>query len=255
MNVKRTFAVAIAVLGVLMLLQAIGLSSHSVSRIISIYWPSLFVIWGLEEFFSHLLRGQKRVFWPTLLTFLGVVLLLQRLHVPGLILINPWLLFLALILIYIGGSSLLGISTVRIVVNSNKRRWKDYLKKNVNDDWVKKIGDYRYGDEPWELEPLFLTQLAGTVRINLGTAIIPDGVTPIEINGGAGEVRIAVPEGLAVSIKVTVFAGEIRVFERKSEGVSLPEFTYVSPDYNEAYKKVDISIHLKAGEVRIQRVI
>jgi len=134
MNVKRTFAVAIAVLGVLLLLQAIGFSSHSVSRIISIYWPSLFVIWGLEEFFSHLLRGQKRVFWPTLLTFLGVVMLLQRLHVPGLVLINPWLLFFALILIYIGGSSLLGISTVRLVVNSNKRRWRNYLKKNVNDD-------------------------------------------------------------------------------------------------------------------------
>jgi lia operon protein LiaF len=255
MNVKRTFAVAIAVLGILLLLQATGLSSHSVARIISIYWPSLFVIWGLEEFFSHLWRGQKRVVWPTLLTFLGVVLLLQRLHVPGLVLINPWLLFFALILIYIGGSSLLGISTVRLVVNSNKRRWKDYLKKNANDNWVKKIGDYRYGDEPWRLEPLFLTQLAGTVRINLGTAIIPDGVTPIEINGGAGEVRIAVPEGLTVSIKVTVFAGEIRVFEQKSEGVSLPEFTYVSPDYYEAYKKVDISIHLKAGEVRIKRVI
>lgn len=278
---KRTLAIAIALLGILLLLKAVGLMSEAVSQVISVYWPGLFILWGLEEFFTHLLRGKRKVLWPALLTFLGLALLLQNLHVPGISVINPWLLFLALFLIYIGVSSLLGISTVRIVVNSKKRRWNEYLKKNVKYDFsshvdfddpanyqenihervnsklsrIPKIGDFRVGDGPWTLEPLFLKQLAGSVRINLGTAIIPDGITPIEINGGAGEVRIAVPEGLAVNIRVELFAGEIRVYDQKTEGVSIPEYNYISPEYSEADKKVDIFIRLKAGEVRITRVI
>ena len=278
---KRTLAIAVAVLGILLLLKAVGLMSETVSHVIAIYWPGLFILWGLEEFVNHMIRGRKKVLWPALLTFLGIVLLLQNLHVPGISVINPWLLFLALFLIYIGVSSLLGISTVRIMVNSKKRRWNDYLKKNVKYDFssrvdfdktaefnenihenvntkltkIPKIGDFRIGDGPWTLEPLFLKQLAGSVRINLGTAVIPDGITPIEISGGAGEVRIAVPEGLAVNIKVELFAGEIRVFDQKSEGVSIPEYHYISPDYSEAGKKVDIFIRMKAGEVRITKVM
>ena len=278
---KRTLAIAIAVFGILLLLKAVGLMSETVSHVIAVYWPSLLILWGLEEFFTHLFRGKKSVLWPALLTFLGLALLLQNLHVPGISVINPWLLFVALFLIYIGVSSLLGISAVRIVVNSKKRRWNEYLKKKVKYDYsshvdfvdssnfhedihervnsklsrIPKIGDFRIGDGPWTLEPLFLKQLAGSVRINLGTAIIPDGMTPIEISGGAGEVRIAVPEGLAVNIRVELFAGEIRIFDQKTEGVSIPEFDYISPDYSEADKKVDIFIRLKAGEVRITRVI
>jgi len=66
------------------------------------------------------------------------------------------------------------------------------------------IGEVRYGDAPWHLEPLVIDSLAGTIRINLATATVATGETPIVINGGAGEVRIQVPPELPVSIMVEV---------------------------------------------------
>lgn len=123
--------------------------------------------------------------------------------------------------------------------------------------WIRmpSVGEVRYGDSPWHLEPLLIDNLAGSIRINLATATVSPGETPIIINGGAGEVRIQVPEDLGVSVAVEVFGGEVRLLEQRISGLSLHPMSYEDPWYDEASCKVRIQVKLRFGEVRITRMI
>jgi len=117
------------------------------------------------------------------------------------------------------------------------------------------VGEVRYGDDPWHLEPLVIDNLAGSIRINLTTATISTGETPIVVHGGAGEVRIKVPEGVAISAVVEVFGGEVRLFNQRVSGLSLNPLTHCDPEYEQAERKVRIYVKVKFGEVRITRMM
>ena len=276
---KRTIAAGILALGVLLLLRALGLLPVAVGFYVSQYWPALLIAWGMEMAYHDVRRGKLKLFAPLLVVLLGLFLLLRNLSLLGLAAVDPGLLILAVFLIYIGLSSLIGFSYVRLRVKNGVRKM---AKKNWDfnfhfpNGWdpssgnggssgvgstawktprIPHIGEVRYGDEPWHLQPLAINNMAGSVRINLGTATIPDGETPIDVAGTFGEVRIHVPSDLPVAVEVTVSSGEVRLFEKRSSGVALSTLVHVDPGYEEAARKVNIRVHLKFGEVRVARVV
>ena len=115
-------------------------------------------------------------------------------------------------------------------------------------------GEIRIGDNPWTLEPLTVHNTFGEVRVNLGTATVSPGETPIEIAGFAGEFVVLVPEGLAIQVDVGMFAGEVKIFDRKENGVSIGAVHHTDPGYEQADRRVRIRILLRFGEVTIKRV-
>ncbi|MHB1627662.1 MAG: cell wall-active antibiotics response protein LiaF [Bacilli bacterium] len=276
---KRTISAGILALGVLLLLRALGWLPAAVGFYVGQYWPALLIAWGLEMAFHDMRRGKPKLFAPLLIIVTGLFLLLRNLSLPVFAAINPWLLILAVFLIYIGLSSLIGFSYVRFRVKNGVRRafnkkWD--LTFNFPGGWdpasgddgssgagwssrkpprIPHVGEVRYGDEPWHLQPLAINNMAGSVRINLGTATIPDGETPIDVTGAFGEVRIHVPSDLPVAVEIAVSSGEVRLFEKRHSGVALPPLSYVDPGYEEAKRRVNIRIRLKFGEVRVARVV
>lgn len=266
---KRTIAVGILALGVLLLLRALGILPAAAGFYIDQYWPALLIVLGMEMAYRDVRRGRLKLFTPLLVVLVGLFLLLRNLSLFGFATVNAWLLILAVFLIYIGLSSLIGFSYVRFRVKAGvhrmvKNNWNpgggDHGSAGAGTDSrrqsrIPHIGEVRYGDEPWQLHPLAINNMAGSVRINLGTATIPDGETPIDVNGTFGEVRIQVPSNLPAAVEITVSSGEVRLFEKRSSGVALSTLLHIDPGYEEAERKVNIRVHLKFGEVRVARVM
>lgn len=115
-------------------------------------------------------------------------------------------------------------------------------------------GEIRFGDSPWVLEPLHIHNTFGEIRLNLGTATIPDGETPIDISVFAGEIRVNVPEELPVLVDVGVSAGEVRLFEQYKSGMTLQDMRHVDPGFADASRRVVIRIRVNFGTVRVTRV-
>jgi predicted membrane protein len=122
--------------------------------------------------------------------------------------------------------------------------------------WPLAFGEYRFGDEPWALEPIRIKNFFGEVRINLGTATIPEGTTTVEINGGFGEVRVLVPEDLPVDAAVRVGAGEVWLFgENRAGFVGRDTLHHTDVEFADAQRRVVLRIHVHVGEVRVSRVM
>lgn len=291
---KWTIAIGFIGYGVLVLLTALGLAHHSDGYYWNRYWPVLLMTVGVEWLYRSRRRSVAEWLIPLLCLLFGGFFLLHNLGVIALTFIHPLDLLYAVGLIYVGMMILRG-SHVRVQMRSGKHaRKKDdwqfhYVSGAARDSqgessafadddgdrdddasgfarpvppkgpksWMRmpNIGEVRYGDAPWHLEPLVIDSLAGTIRINLATATVATGETPIVINGGAGEVRIQVPPELPVSIMVEVFGGEVRLLEQRVEGLSLHPVTYEDPDYESAQSKVRIYVKLRFGEVRITRMM
>lgn len=258
---KRTVALGLIGIGVLWLLGALALLPYSPGFYISIYWPILLILAGMEIMFHRWHRGRGGVFFPTVLWFLGIILLLENLHLLGFGAMNPFGIIIAVILIYFGFT---------ILNFSFKNRWQRHWNGIFGSfdraiDWddpnqfqtkkkSNRVGEIRYGDQPWQLEPLTIRHTLGSVRINLGTATIPVGQTPIHIVSDLGEVRIYVPDGVSVDAEVLVKIGHIQVLDRHQGGVSCA-VGYQDQGYDNAERRVKIRVRLQMGDVQIVRGI
>lgn len=76
-------------------------------------------------------------------------------------------------------------------------------------------------------------------------AILP---IPIEIDMGLGEVRVIVPEGLAIEVEAQAGLGDVSVFTESEEGID-NEVTYDGDDD----PVIRLDIELGAGEVAVER--
>ncbi|MBI2957444.1 MAG: cell wall-active antibiotics response protein [Chloroflexi bacterium] len=115
-----------------------------------------------------------------------------------------------------------------------------------------RFGDIRIGDTEWDLHDMETGMAAGQLRLDLGKARIPPGETRIKVKGGMGKIDILVPADLAVAIQGEVGAGAVNLLGQKSDGVGR-QFSYASPGYDTAEKKVRLDISLVVGEAVISR--
>jgi predicted membrane protein len=274
---KYTFGLGFLGVGVYILLSSFGIIHTSLSWIASQYWPLILVIGGLEIFIRSLRRGRAEVFFPLLMIVVGAFLQLQQMQYLNFMrLIHPWALIIAFFLIY------LGLVTITSSFRRSKHRhfkkwsnhgkweWKDWdMRSDTKADKVweesdltqppnphrhHSKGEIRFGDGTWVLEPMDIRNPAGQVRINLGTASIPEGETPITVRAGFGDVHIHVPHDVAVKVRAHIIGGELRVFDQRSSGIFLSPLPYTDSGYEEASKRIRIDVSLKFGEVRIVRV-
>ncbi|MCY0869585.1 MAG: cell wall-active antibiotics response protein LiaF [Firmicutes bacterium] len=345
------FTVAFAFIGVglLLLLQAIQVlpPNHDTWQLIGEFWPLLLCVWGLEWSLPAFVRRRRgaRLF-PSLIFLAGALLLLINTGLLSVGHVNPLVLILALLLLFVGISILLHQASPAVTVNvrpgwvrvrplrRRSHRARDFGQRShsatysrdqsedagetfeqgqqgspdqaswsfrvaadgidgvhVDGEWSRAdaasaessgdasdeggahfqfartrrqaglslpvtFGEHRFGDEPWVLVPIRIANFFGEVRINLGTATIPEGTTTIDIDGGLGEVRLIVPEELPVDVSVHVGAGEINLFgTRRSGFIGRDGLHYADPEFAHAERRVAIRVRIYLGEVRLSRVM
>ncbi len=242
---KKTLGIVLIVYGALILLSALGLLHFSIGYYFNLLWPALLILWGVEMLISHVAHGRHSIFFPIVLVVIGLLLLLHNFGLFGFVLVHPISLIFAVLVLYIGFS----------IISPRSFRFRHYHHFEMDKKKLKsrRVGETRLGDEPWHLEPLYIDNIAGSVRINLATATLSDGETPIEIIGGFGEVRIQVPAGMAIDAATEVTGGEVRLFDRHVSGLGTNQLAYVDDGYATSASKVKIRIRLRFGEIRVTR--
>lgn len=115
------------------------------------------------------------------------------------------------------------------------------------------IGSQEYSEPNWKVEPMNINTLAGDFYLDFSKAFIPEKEIPIFIHSLAGDVHILMPENVDFRIEANVKVGDINVIGNVSEGISR-SYSYETDNYEEAVRKIDFYIRLKAGSIRVDQV-
>ncbi len=106
--------------------------------------------------------------------------------------------------------------------------------------------------------PVAAVDLEAEYHLGLGqldldlTALENIGRREVAVRVGAGETRIVVPAGMAVSIDAQVGAGEVILFGQQWSGLDVHE-RYVSTDYATQPDALRLDVEVAAGKVEVTR--
>lgn len=115
------------------------------------------------------------------------------------------------------------------------------------------IGEVSYNDSNWALEPMVLNNSIGDYFLDLSKAFIPERETPIIINGSIADIKMIIPENIPVNITANSKIGDVRIFDIKGNTLNRTVF-YKTQGYDEATRKLKITINVKIGSIRIDKV-
>ncbi|MGG0719196.1 cell wall-active antibiotics response protein LiaF [Robertmurraya massiliosenegalensis] len=255
---QTLFALFLLALGVVLLLINIGVISMEMKEIFVVFYPFLLFIIGLSMLLKNLLRkGRKKFTFSTLLLLFSSLLILDRFEVISLQFMDVWRLWPVLIIL-IALSLLFKNSTLKIDIDLSSKD-KEFVTDNGSEFQEKKkvsgwIGDVSYKDSNWALEPMELNNSIGDYFFDFSKAFIPERETQIVINGRVGDVKMIIPENIPVNIQAHSKIGDVRIFNNKGDSLNSRGMYYKSQDYDEATRKLKITIDIKIGSIRIDKV-
>lgn len=251
MNNFSRFIIAFFIIafGVILILENVGVETVTMRSGWSLLFPVLCIIFGLKWIIDGIVKRRGIWAWGILFLIFGVLLVLGHFEVIAFSYRDIFKLW-PIIIIY-AGLSILGYSFYKkpyVYKNDNGKSKKFYKKYNGFS-----IGDHEFNEANWKVEPMKLGNLAGDFYLDFTKAFIPEEEIPIVIDAIAGDVHILMPQNVPFRVNAAISAGEINVVGQKVSGVGRT-LQYESVDYEEAIRKIDFELHLKAGEIRVDRV-
>ncbi|GAA0314150.1 hypothetical protein GCM10008967_00820 [Bacillus carboniphilus] len=102
----------------------------------------------------------------------------------------------------------------------------------------------------WELTPLDLSSTIGNYYFDFSKAYIPDEEITIKIKCRVSDIKMIVPEGIPIKVNASVNIGDVKVMGNYWGG----DCSFVSKNYDEATRKLNINIKAWVGDVRIEGV-
>ncbi|WP_389359275.1 cell wall-active antibiotics response protein LiaF [Cytobacillus spartinae] len=263
-------ALLLLTVGIVLLLVNIGVISLEIKELFVGFYPYVLVTLGMIALINSL-RSRQGIFGAIFLLLFSSLLILDRLEFIDFRFIDIWKLWPYLI-IYIGFSVLFKKHSFKVhfendlpadvftekenkeFININKHpKHSKHLKHSKHRRRGFSIGDVSMKKANWSLEPLELYNTVGDYFIDFSKAYIPEKETPVVLNGWIGDVKMIVPEDIPVKIQARIKVGDIRIFDNQSEAINRTLF-YKSKEYDEAVRKLNITIELKIGSIRIDKV-
>lgn len=110
------------------------------------------------------------------------------------------------------------------------------------------------------LTPTTLTELedeyrliGGSFRLDLRQYPFPAGETTVDVNIGGGEIRVVIPEGVAVDVDAELGGGEIRLLDNEQvDGGGITD-TYTDSNYEDAERRLRLNLSGGGGQIRVSR--
>ncbi|WP_442599088.1 cell wall-active antibiotics response protein LiaF [Neobacillus sp. D3-1R] len=260
------FAALLLFVGIFLLLLNVGVISLEIKVLIVELYPYIMFLFS----FYLLVKAFKRhsrasLFWGIFFLSFSLMLCLDRFQIVNFSFGDFWKLW-PVIIIYFGLELLIRKDKVKIFFNSDipfeskneetvdSQTWKADSKSSSG----KKIRSFSIGDieikkSNWSLEPMNLYNTIGDYFIDFSKAYIPEKETPIIVQGWIGDVKMIVPDDVAVHVQAKVKIGDIRIFDIRSNDINR-NLVYETPGYEDAIKKLNIMIELKIGSIRIDQV-
>ncbi|HLS61617.1 MAG TPA: cell wall-active antibiotics response protein LiaF [Virgibacillus sp.] len=250
-NVLRYFtAVLLIGLGTMLVLDNLGIIESNFNEAWHFIYPSFFIIFGIVLLFKYVNKSGGNWMFGSFIIIFGSMLWLGRLAVIEFQFADLFKLW-PLLIIYVG-FSLFGLTNrwrkprVHIINDKHKHSYQEFGKRFS-------IGDVEFKEENWRVEPLNLWNAAGDYYLDFSKAYIPEEEIPIRIDSWAGDIQILLPENIDVRIAASVKAGEINLFGRTADGINC-DLHFETPGYDEAVRKLDIELDLKAGSIKVYYV-
>jgi len=179
-----------------------------------------------------MIRSQWRNWGGLILIIVGVILLMENFN------IDVWEYVWPLAIILIG---------VYLIVRAGRR---SESQSKLSEFRV--LGDSRHPGFTGEIDGTDISHIIGDVELNLVGTQLKSGINKLKISMLIGDVKIVIPDGMAVSASCSVAFGDIRVFDRKEDGIFLT-VRHNTPDYDTAEKKLRISCSAFIGDIVIVR--
>ncbi|WP_102261759.1 cell wall-active antibiotics response protein LiaF [Mesobacillus jeotgali] len=244
-------AVILSALGVILLLVNLGVISLEIKELFVVTYPFLLFLYGLVALL-------KRQFgWGSFIVLFSSLLIMERFGVIDFHFLDVWKLW-PLVLIYFGAGILFKGRKLKVIYRTDFPSAKEAENIPSAETSLKKIrgvsiGNVTFKKQNWAVEPMDLYNMIGEYFIDFSKGFIPDRETPIVVRGWIGEVKMLIPEDVPVKINAVIGVGEVKLFDYAQEQIK-HVVAYKSDDYDQAIRKLNITIELKIGSVRIDRV-
>lgn len=195
-------------LGIVLLLNNLGLTEVSISDITSTYWPLILIYLGLSSLTEGLKREDVRSqrilpverLTGLILLGLGLLLLGNNLELLEVDLSFFWSIFWPLLLIFFGINLLKGIT------GSGGTNWAI-------------MSGIEKTKEAWRLENKNYFAIMGGVDLDLSLAQIPDGDTVLVLTAVMGGIDLKIPEEIPVECEGLAILGGVDFFEDSGGGI------------------------------------
>lgn len=238
-------ALSLIVFGIILILENIGIAPLNMRYAWFIVYPLIFILYGLISIVNRLRhKGGSWVFGSFIFIF-GSLLLCDRFDWISFKFTDIFKLW-PLLIIYLG--ILFFKSSNKMVIYNDKGNRNQSIKKTGLS-----VGSYEYKQENWKVQPLYLSNLAGDFYFDFTKAFIPEKETAITINSLAGDVHILMPENVDFRVDASVKAGDIDIIGQSAEGMNR-SLTYETENYGQAIRRLNFTLKLKAGSIRIDRI-
>lgn len=244
-------AVLLSGLGMILLLVNLGVISLEIKELFVVTYPFLLLVYGL------VLLMRKQFGRGSFIILFSSLLIMDRFNVIDFRFFDIWKLW-PLVLVYFGAAILFKSKKIRITYQTDLSSTKEMGSSSEPETSLKKIrgvsvGKVTFKKQNWAVEPMDLYNMVGEYFIDFSKGFIPDRETPIRVRGWVGEVKMLIPEDVPVKIDAVIGVGEVKLFDYAQEQIK-HVVAYKSDDYDKAVRKLNITIELKIGSVRIDRV-
>lgn len=116
--------------------------------------------------------------------------------------------------------------------------------------YTKFIGDMFVDCSSIELQNLEVSSFIGDIEVKLHGGRLARGLNRMIISGFIGDVRILVPEGMAVFVQSSNFIGDMELMGKRSSGIG-NSLDAQTTDYSAAESKLYIASNHFIGDVRV----
>lgn len=105
-------------------------------------------------------------------------------------------------------------------------------------------------DDIYSWEDINFTKLIGNTIFDLGNTILPKDNNIILIRKGIGKTKIIVPEGIAISLNISMLIGKIRIGNEEID-LKNETFHWYTDNYQENNRKIKLVSNVLIGEVEV----
>lgn len=105
-------------------------------------------------------------------------------------------------------------------------------------------------DDIYSWEDVNFTKLIGNTVFDLGNTILPKDSNVMLIRKGIGKTKILVPEGVAISLNISMLIGDVRVGGEEVE-LKNETFHWETENYHENMRKIKLISNVLIGEVEV----
>ncbi|HXL04947.1 MAG TPA: cell wall-active antibiotics response protein LiaF [Bacillota bacterium] len=230
-------------LGLLWFLNNIGLTQTDIGRLISVYWPVIFILFGTELIIRDTTcRSQEEsrsadirsaVLNGAILIVIGALILGSNLGIYRLDLSVIWRVFWPVVLILIGWSLLRGTTTTG------------------GTHWAIMSG-IELRNKGWRLESGNMIAFMGGINLDLTVAEIPEKDTVLNLTAIMGGINVRVPDNINVECDGTAILGGVRFFNERAGGL-ISSRRFSGKEVDTSKKRVIIYSRAIMGGIEIKR--